>query len=58
MFDHNVEQRRIADSNGVSFNRFRQAHATTRKETMAFIKHIFMHYEDLPYYMPIDNMLF
>lgn len=57
LFDHNIEQRRIADWNALTFCRFHQATDTTRKATTACIKHVFAHYEDLPDYMPNDRLL-
>ena len=57
LFDHNIQQRKIADWNGITFHRFHQASSTTRKATTECIKHIFSHYEDLPDYMRNDHFL-
>ena len=57
LFDHNIQQRKIADWNGVTFKRFHQATSTTRKATTDCIKNMFAHFEDLPNYMSNDNLV-
>ena len=57
LFDHNIEQRKIADWNTITYDKFRQVHSTDRKSTTACLKHVFAHFEDLPQYMQNENIL-